>query len=156
VKVILYISVIALMIVASCDSPQDPNRAGDKLDGYIFFKDTNITTLHGYYSVSIYDANYSDPFNKIPIKTDSLTGLYVENVHYQAMYSMNGIPAGKIFVAVTWSRYPKVQNEIPMVLGTYGCDTNYYCTSHKVIEYPNYQGQFRNIWAWTDTTKKLN
>jgi len=148
--------VIELMIIAGCESPQDLNRPGDKLDGYITYYDSNLSTLHGFYSVSVYNADSTNPFNRVPMKTDSLKNLYKRDLHYEAMYSMDGIPEGRIYVAATWSRYPKITNEIPIVLGTYGCDTNFLCTSHKVIAYPNYQGNFRNIWAWTDTLKKMN
>jgi len=144
------------MIITGCESPQDINRPGDKLDGYISYKDTNLTTLNGFYSVSVYNADSTNPFNRVPIRTDSLHDFYIENVHYNAMYSMDGIPEGRIYVAATWSRYPKITNEIPIVLGTYGCDTNFLCTSHKAIDYPNYQGNFRNIYSWTDTTKRMN
>jgi hypothetical protein len=48
-----------------------------------------------------------------------------------------------------------VPNEVQIVLGTYGCDTIIGCTDHKIVEYPNYQGNFRNIIAWTDPAKRL-
>jgi len=156
VKIILYIIAAILIIIIGCESPQDLNRPGDKMDGYITYSDTNLLTINGYYSVSVYNAEVQDPLNRIPIRTDSLKDFYKMGLHYEVMYSMDGIPAGKFYVAATWSRYPKVANEIPIVLGTYGCDTSSSCSSHKVIIYPNTEGNFRNIYAWTDTTKHLN
>lgn len=155
-KIILYVIAGAIIIIIGCDSPSDINRQGDKLDGYITYTDTNLLLHHGFYSVSVYNADSTYPFNRVPIRTDSLTGLYVENVRYKAMYSLDDIPDGRIYVAATWSKYPRVPHEIPIVLGIYGCDTSSACTQYEVILYPNTQGNFRNIWAWTDTTKKLN
>ncbi len=68
---------------------------------------------------------------------------------------MNDVPAGKYYLAATWSSYPRVEEEIPIVLGTYGCDTNAGCTEHKMILYPNYQGNFRNFSSNTDLGKRL-
>ena len=151
-----FIFLFTFIILSGCESPQDPNRPGDKMDGFITFTDTNLTTAGGFHSVSIYFADSSNPFNRIPVKTDSLKIIYKVDFHYVAEYSMDGIPAGNIFVASTWSKYPGITNEIPIVLGTYGCDTSSACSTHTSILYPNIQGNFRNIISWTDTTKRLN
>lgn len=153
---IAYIIAIALVIVFGCESPQDLNRPGNKMDGYITYTDTNLVLTGGYYTVSLYNANNSDPFNWPPVRTDSLKDFYIIDQHYVVMFSIDGIETGNYFVASTWSKYPKVANEIPKVLGTYGCDTTYNCTEYKPVEYPNYQGNFRNILSHTDPLKALN
>jgi len=153
---VAYIIVAIYILFAGCEAPQDPNRPGDKLDGYLTYTDTNlIISNSGYYSVSIYNADSSYPFLRVPIRTDSVTNPYRIDFHYVAEYSMDDIPGGRIYIAATWSRYPKVPNEVPLVLGTYGCDTSRSCTNHSVVVYPNVQGNFRNITCWTDTTKRL-
>jgi hypothetical protein len=86
--------------------------------------------------------------------TDSVV-LGKVGTHYEGQYSFDGVPAGNFYVASTWSRYPKVPNEIPIVLGIYGCDTSANCSQPTSVAYPNTQGNFRNITSWTDTTKKL-
>ena len=152
--VIAFIFVFLIFLFSSCDGPQDMNRPGDKMDGYIKYTDSNLVRNGGYYSVSVYNADYSDPFRSLPVMTDSLV-LYMLDIHYEAQFTFDGIPAGRFYVASTWSRYPKIPNEIPIVLGIYGCDTSSSCPSPTVIVYPNTQGNFRNITSWTDTTKRV-
>lgn len=154
IYVISFIVVFLIFLFSSCESPQDLNRPGDKMDGYIKYTDSNLVRYGGYYSVSVYNADYSDPFRTPPIMTDSLV-LYMLDIHYEAQYSFDGIPLGNFYVASTWSRYPKIPNEIPIVLGIYGCDTSSSCMQPTVIIYPNTQGNFRNITSWTDTTKRV-
>ena len=144
-----------IFFINGCDSPTDYNREGDKLDGWVSYVDSNLILAGGFYSVSVYSADSTSPFNRIPFRTDSLL-LYKRDNIYESMYSIEGVPEGRFYVAATWSRFPRIQNEVPMVLGTYGCDTSINCASHTVILYPNYQGNFRNIVSWTDTLKRLN
>jgi len=151
---IAFILVFFIFLISSCESPQDLNRPGDKMDGFITYVDSNLIRNGGYYSVSVYNADYSDPFNSQPIAIDSLVH-YKVGIHYEAQFSFDGIPAGRFYVASTWSRYPKIPNEIPIVLGIYGCDTSFNCATPTVIIYPNTNGNFRNITSWTDTTKRV-
>ena len=144
-----------IAFLSSCETPADLNRTGDKLSGYITHVDTNLILGGGYYSVSVFSADSSLPFNRIPMRTDSMV-LKKRNNLYESMYDMDGIGSGKILVAATWSHYPKIPNEIPIVLGTLGCDTCRNCQIHTVLYYPDYHGNFRNFVSWTDTTKRLN
>ncbi len=145
------------LFICSCDSPQDLNRPGDKLDGYvIYIYDTLLAANGGFYSVSVYSADSTDPFNRVPIRTDSIKQIYMYGYNYEAPYSMDDIPDGRIYIASTWSKYPRVLNEIPIVLGTYGCDTSAACTTYVSVLYPNTQGNYRNLTSWADTTKRLN
>lgn len=139
-----------------CELPQDLNRPGDKLDGYVIHFDTALVFNGGYYSVSVFVADSVNPFNRVPLRTDSLgltrrPGGFV----YETLYSMDGIPEGRYYIAATWSRYPRVNNEVPAVLGIYGCDTNINC-SPRVVLYPNYEGNFRNITSWSDPARRMN
>ena len=154
-KIITYIILLTVVLFISCEGPQDVNRPGDKMDGYIFFVDSAFVISNGYYSVSLYSADSSFPFLRVPVRTDSLRNIYLHGFNYEVQYSMDGIAPGRYYIASTWSRYPKIPNEVPKVLGTYGCDTSYTCTNHTVVVYPNTQGNFRSIWSWTDTTKAL-
>ncbi len=152
-----YVTIILLLtlgIITACDSPTDLNRTGDKLTGYVTHIDSILYLSGGYYSVSIYNADSTIPFNRVPLRTDSLN-LKKRDWLYETSFDMDGIPAGRYYIAATWSKYPKVPYEIPIVLGTYGCDTIANCMSHKVVEYPNYEGKFRNILSWTDLGKRL-
>jgi hypothetical protein len=155
---IIQVLIIILALLAGCESPSDMNRPGDRLSGYITHFDTNvIITSSGFYSVSVFSADSVVPFNKIPVRTDSLRlTRRPDLIVYESTYQMDGIPPGSYYVAATWSRYPRVPNEIPMLLGTYGCDTSYTCTNHIVVVYPNFDGNFRNILCWSDTLRKMN
>lgn len=152
--VVVFILVFFVFLLSSCEGPQDMNRPGDKMDGYVFFVDSNLITTGGYYSVSVYNADYQDPFRSTPLMTDSIV-LYRVDFHYEAQFTFDGIPAGNVYVASTWSRYPKIPNEAPIVLGIYGCDTAYSCLNPTKVAYPNTQGNFRNITSWTDTTRRI-
>lgn len=152
-----YITIILLgfiMILASCESPVDINREGSKLSGYVTHYDSILYMTGGFYSVSIYCADSINPFNRVPVRTDSLN-LKKRDWLYETTYDMDNVPEGRYYIAATWSKYPRVANEIPVVLGTYGCDTIINCSAFKMVEYPNYDGKFRNITAWTDPAKRL-
>lgn len=153
-KYFLTILIIFIVSLYGCDSPQDMNRPGDKLSGYITHIDTNLHLDSGFYSVSVYNADSLNPFNRVPVRTDSMT-LTRRDALYESKYDMDGIQSGRYYIAATWSRYPRIPNEIPVVLGTYGCDTSASCTTHKIVIYPNTEGIFRNITSWTDLNKRL-
>jgi len=153
---VIYLIFSLFVVFSSCEGPQDPNRPGDKLTGYITYVDTNlIVSNSGYYSISIYSADSSYPFLRVPIRTDSVNNFLRVDFHYLSSYSMVGVPNGRIHIAATWSRYPKMPGDVPLILGTYGCDTSRTCTNHGIVVFPNVEGNFRNITCWTDTTKKL-
>lgn len=156
-KYLILFALITCTVIIGCDSPMEVNRPGDKLSGYITQLDTNImVSSTGFYSISIYSADSSNPFHRVPARSDSLSlTRRSDGFCYETLYNMTGVPDGKYFVAVTWSRYPRVANEKPKVLGTYGCDTLYGCSNHKIVTYPNFDGNFRNITSWTDTTRFL-
>ncbi len=153
-KYITIILISFMAVVAACENPADTNREGSKLSGYITHHDSILYMTGGYYSVSIYNADSINPFNRVPVRTDSLN-LKRRDWLFETTYDMDNVPDGRYYIAATWSKYPKVPNEIPIVLGTYGCDTIINCSSHKMVKYPNYEGQFRNIMAWTDPAKRL-
>lgn len=153
-KYITAISVILLIFITACDPPMEVSRPGDKLSGIVTHHDSILYMTGGYYSISVYNADSTNPFNRIPVRTDSLA-LKRLDWRYQTAFDMDGIPSGRYFIAATWSKYPRVPNEVPIVLGTYGCDTTIGCSDHKRVDYPNYQGNFRNIIAWTDPAKRL-
>ena len=152
-QIIITVSLFFLLI-QSCSNPADMNPPGDQMSGYVTHINDNLIP-GGFYSVSLYSADSVNPFNRVPVATDSLNLTLRQNV-FETVYSMTGIQSGNYYVAATWSRYPRIQNEVPIVLGIYGCDTSKSCSTYKVIMFPNYEGVFRNILSWTDTTKRLN
>jgi hypothetical protein len=152
--------IIAMYLVPvfyeSCGNPYDFNPPGDNMTGIVTFVDTNLMTTNGYYAAAVYIADSANPFERCPLKIDSLVLKMRDNQVYEGTFDINGIGAGKYFVAAIWVRCPPFSAEIPKVLGTYGCDTSKNCTTHTTIYYPNYQGNFRDFNSWTDTAKKLN
>lgn len=153
-RYVIIILLASLILVTACDPPVDVSRPGDKLSGYVTHIDSVLYMNGGYYSISIYNADSSNPFNRVPVRTDSLN-LTRRDWLYETPFTMEAVPSGRYYIAATWSSYPKIPNEIPLVLGTYGCDTNANCSSHKIVEYPNYEGKFRNLFAWTNPAKRL-
>jgi hypothetical protein len=140
-KYITSIILLGLIYMIGCETPQDLNRPGDSLSGAVWMIDTNIMLNGGYYTVSF--------------RTDSLDLVHLAH-SYDTPFHMTGIPPGRFFLAATWSSYPRIQNEVPIVLGTYGCDTSRNCTNHQVIVFPNYDGVGRFFYCWTDLSKRLN
>src|SRR5437868_7247142 len=106
---------LSILYLHSCSMPEDLNRPGDNLTGYITHINQD-TIPGGYYSVSLFSVDSAAPFHSIPVRTDSLN-LKKRDFVYETPFDINGIPDGKYYVAATWSRYPKMPNEIPMVLG---------------------------------------
>jgi hypothetical protein len=155
-KNVYYILVVIVVLLIGCDPPFDIARPGDKLSGYITHIDTNLVLNGGFYSVSVFSADSSNPFHRVPLRTDSIPQLIRSDFHYYSPYDMDGIPPGRYYVASTWSRYPRIPNEVPIVLGIYGCDTSASCTSYGLLTYPDVEGHFRNITSWTDLNKRLN
>ena len=153
-KYIISITIVSLLLIAACGNPTDLNAPGNNMSGYVTTLNMNIIP-GGYYSVSVFSADSTNPFQRIPVRTDSLN-LKRRDDLFETTYDLDGIQPGSYYVAATWSRYPKVQNEVPMVLGIYGCDTSASCRDYKVVLYPNYEGVFRNITSWTDSTKRMN
>lgn len=153
---ILFVQILfTLIVLISCDSPSDLNPAGDNFGGRITFADTNILrTATGYYAISIF-GDSTNPFNRIPVRSDSLKPFF-DFDKYKADYQMSGISKGKYFVAVTWKHFPKIENEVPDVLGILGCDTTRSCTNYKYLLFPYFAGEYQYILCHTDTLKKLN
>ena len=126
---------------------------GDHVIGWIAFWDTNVVP-GGYYAVSIY-RNKSNPFDTLPVRSDSL-GMVKYDTYYQVKYRLDNVPSGNYFVAVTWIMSPVVPGLKPPVLGTLGCDTVHGCTDHEIVAFPNYTGKSYNFLSRADTSQKLN
>jgi hypothetical protein len=149
------ILLVMMLSVTGCDAPTDLNPPGDDFAGYIYFVDTNFTfSSDGFYAVSLYSDSV-ELFKKKPLKTDSLLAIVKKGSRYEAAYKMHGIPTGKYCIAATWVRYPVSENNIPIVLGIYGCDTSNSCASYKKVIFPNFTGNFHNIFSWADTSRSF-
>lgn len=153
ITTLLLFCIFSAILILGCDSPADLNAPGDKLNGFITFSDTSLIRSNtGYYAVSLYPNNTS-AFNQIPLRSDSLK-IDIISGTCTSSFQMKGISDGSYLAAVTWKRYPE-SNEIPLVLGTLGCDTSRSCSIHESLAYPNFSGELEYIVSWTDTTKKL-
>ncbi|RPI17546.1 MAG: hypothetical protein EHM58_08715 [Ignavibacteriae bacterium] len=153
--VILTFSLLTIILsVVSCNAPTDLNPPGDNFAGYVYFADSSFAFTDGFYAVSVYEDTII-AFNSKPIKSDSLSGIELIGYNYQARYKVYGIPPGKYFIAATWNKYPVQENDIPIILGTYGCDTNMTCSTHVKLVFPNFTGNYINIISWADTSKKM-
>ena len=156
-KIILntFFAVTLIILFYSCDNPMELNRAGDTLTGYVTHLDSNLYQNGGFYSLSLFIADSTNPFNRVPLRCDSLN-LKRRDIVYETSFDLQGIPSGRYYLASTWSSYPKQPNEVPIVLGILGCDTAVNCSNYEVLLYPNYSGLFRNIISWTDLSKRMN
>jgi hypothetical protein len=135
-----------------CDD-SSVQSSGDHISGYITFTDTNLV-YGGYYAVSMYE-NRSNPFDTLPLRSDSLT-LSKNGNQYKSYFKFSGVSNGQYYFGVTWIKYPFNPALKPPVLGTRGCDTAHNCTNHILISFPNYSYEDCNILSWTDTAKRLN
>jgi hypothetical protein len=145
------ILILVTALFNGCDYPDTYQPKGDYISGYAVFADTNFITSSGYYAVALYSCQGS-PMTSIPIKTDTIKMDGLTNPYY---WRIGLDQKENCFLAIVWKESSSL-NEIPVVLGTYGCDTSHYCTEHKVIAFPNYTGANYNILCWADTTKRLN
>lgn len=101
--------------------------------GNITYNDNSTSYSGGYYCVSFYSPDSTDPFHRAPIKSDSLSLNLSEGVT-KAFYKESSLPTGSYYIASTWI-YPGYKT---FVLGIYGCDT-VQGTPTKV-DFPNYAG----------------
>lgn len=135
----------------SCtDNTYQPS--GDYISGWVTFKDTNFVK-GGYYAISMYE-NKSNPFNSMPIKSDSL---HLKDIRggRDVYYRFTNSNSGSYYFGVTWIKLPEDPNFKPIVLGTLGCDTVPNCGNNEIIMFPNFTGASYNIFTWTDTTRRL-
>lgn len=137
--------------IIGCDYPTTFQPKGDYISGWATFADTNYASGPGYYAVALYSCGNS-PMSVAPIKTDSIPMSGLFNPFYFRI-SLSG--DNNCYLAVVW-KHTTSEHEIPVVLGTYGCDTTRNCSDYKVIAFPNFTGASYNMTCWADTTKKLN
>ncbi len=153
-SLILFIIVLSSFcyFTSGCDDAgiQD---SGDHVTGYVTFTDTNLCK-GGYYAISMY-RNKTNPFDTLPLRSDSLTMTKQQNL-YKCYYKFSGVTSGSYYFAVTFIRTPFNPNRLVPVLGSRGCDTNHSCTAHILVAFPNHSYEDCNILSWTDTLKKLN
>lgn len=145
-----------VLLFQECENPADLNPPGDKMGGIITLVDTSLIRGGGYYAVSIFSADSVNPFERIPLMSDSLILTKRDNAVYESMFELSGIPGGGFYVACTWIKYPAETDCVPIVLGTYGCDTLHGCSANTIVYFPNYQGIYRDLYSWTDTSKRMN
>jgi hypothetical protein len=151
-RLILFLLVLPLILYSlqSCgDMGFQPS--GEYISGYAIFNDSNL--MHGgYYAISVYK-NRANPFDTMPIRSDSLK--ITPGKAYLVYYRVEGLPSGDYYFGVTWIKSPPEPYLRPPVLGTLGCDTNISCRDYEIVTYPNFSGKNYNIVAFSDTTKRL-
>ena len=150
--ILIPVIIFVVLIFAQSCSDNSLQPSGDYISGWIGFKDTNFVR-GGYYAISMY-ANKPNPFDTLPIRSDSLP-MKVYGNGKQVYYRFTCMDKGAYYFGVTWIKSPPVPNLKPPVLGTLGCDTNYNCTDHLIVMFPNFTGASYNIISWTDTTRRL-
>ncbi len=148
---ILFCSISLLIVYEGCDNSVTFQPKGDYISGYAVFADTNFMSGNGFYAIALYSCQGS-PMTSIPYKTDSINMNGLSNPYYWRIECKDN---GNYYLAVVWKESISA-NEIPMVLGTYGCDTTHFCHEHKAIGFPNFTGANYNILCWPDSTRKLN
>lgn len=140
-----------MFLIQSCDMTDlTVQPKGDYIDGTAIFIDSNFIRSGGHYGLALYNNNPS-PFGYQPVFIDTINlGGIVQGGYYK--YRMNWSGSGAYFAAVVWLRNA---GGMPIVLGTYGCDTSHSCSASKVIAFPNFTGANYNITCWNDTLKSL-
>lgn len=150
-----FILVAIILSVVSCDAPTDLNPPGKNFAGFIYFVDTCFTHTNGYYAISIYNDSI-DLSNKVPMKNDSLCEIKFNGTYSVARYKMYDIPDGKFCIASTWVKYPHEESDTPLILGIYGCDTNFNSCNPRKLVFPNFTGNYVNIYSYADTSKGIH
>jgi hypothetical protein len=147
---LLGIIVTALLItsISSCGSDLGMQPEGNYISGYAIFVDTNFIHGDGYYAIALYGSGNS-PYSTAPLQTSRIEMVGKLNPYY---YRITWDGSGNCYGAIVWMNN---NNNPPLILGTYGCDTNRNCSNHKVISFPNYTGANYNIICYADTTRKL-
>jgi hypothetical protein len=146
---ILFLSL--LYLVESCDD-MSYQPSGNYISGWVTFSDTNFVR-GGHYAISMY-ANKPNPFDTIPIRSDSLP-MKVYGNGRQVYYRFNCNDKASYYFGITWINSNVGPNIRPPGMGTLGCDTSSNCNSYELITFPNFSGADYNIFCWTDTTKRV-
>ncbi len=128
------------------------NPEQDFVSGTITFKNTNLLTTGGYYGVSVY-SDAANPFSQNPLAIDSVD-ISISGNTATAYYKISGLASADYYIGAVWIR--SSDNCVRGVLGTYGCDTLYNCTSSIKVTVPTAAGTGNlNFSCWTDTLRRL-
>lgn len=128
------------------------NPAQDFVSGTVTFKNTSFHSAGGYYAVSVF-SDAANPFNQNPLAIDSVD-INISGNTATAYYKISGLASADYYIGAVWIR--SSDNCVRGVLGTYGCDTLYNCTSSIKVTIPTAAGTGNlNFSCWTDTLKRL-
>jgi len=136
IKTIIFSSLVLslLFLLPTCgDDSTGLNANGTFMSGTVTYNDNSTGYSGGYYCISFYNPDSTNPFQRAPIKSDSLT-LSVNNGVTTAFYKESSIANGSYYIASTWIS-PGYRT---FVLGIYGCDT--VAGTPTKIDFPNYAG----------------
>lgn len=140
-----------VILLQSCgieDSSMQPK--GNYISGYAMFVDTNLYHDGGYYAVGLYNkVQNAFSYNPVTVKGIDLVTQRPNPVYWRIEKGGDG----DFYAAIIWVRNNSILP--PIVLGTYGCDTNHTCTSYQLISFPNFTGASYNILCWNDTTNGM-
>jgi hypothetical protein len=152
-KIFLNSSLILLLsafLFNACDMSADMQPKGNYISGHLSFIDTNFAKSGGHYAIGLY-LNQTSPFLYKPAYTQVINPDILNTSLY---YRIICDGQGSYIVSAIWMN--DSCNEVPEVLGTFGCDTSRTCTSPDLISFPNYTGADYLFSCWADTCKKLN
>jgi hypothetical protein len=146
--ILAVLSIIStIFLIQSCGYDTSMQPQGNYISGYAAFVDTNYVHYGGQYSIALYSSSTSGtPLAVTPISMSGTNPFY---------YRIQWDGTGACYAAIVWVRNSG-SNELPIILGTYGCDTSHTCNSGQSITFPNFSGANYNIICWTDTTQRLN
>jgi len=139
-----------IFLIQSCGEDSSMQPQGNYISGYAAFVDTNYIHSGGEYSIALYSSSAS-PLNSTPIVVTPISMSGTNPFYYRIHWD----GTGACYAAIVWMRNTG-SNELPIVLGTYGCDTSHTCNSNQTISFPNFSGANYNIICWADTTHGLN
>ncbi len=137
IKNIFYLTflIISGILLGNCGGDSSVNAPQDFVTGTITFNGSNFYYSGGYYAVTIFSADSSNPFHRVPVKSDSLA-ITNNNGVYSAYYKTSGL-SGNYYITSSWFRH---SNNQAIVIGAYGCDTTVNCTTATIVAVPNYAG----------------
>jgi hypothetical protein len=137
------------LILQSCDDNITFQPKGNYVSGYVFFADTHFVEGNGNYAVALYPVE-CPAFSSKPLCTQYIDTKEANYTYFRVSWEGEA----KLMLAVVW-KFDSTIHRRPLILGTYGCDTTHGCSTHKLIEFPNFTGYDFNIISWADTSKKL-
>jgi hypothetical protein len=155
----LAIAIAVLIMIQKCGTDTGVNANESYIGGTIYFATPTPAITGGYYAVSFYWADSSNPFSRTPARSDSLPINLTQGGVTSIYYKSTGFVSSNYYVGCTFLGLNK---QVLGVLGTFGCDTNHLCDVspdiHEiVVPFPNYAGNGAvDFKSWTQIVQKIH